>query len=588
MTEDGEGTRLDPRFRRPGKKTTKITVDKRFQAMFKDKDFVAPVRVDKYGRAVASDREEQDLRRFYRLDGEEDEGEVQKGGKCISSSDESVTSSDDSSSSEGSLSDGGEDFVMDEALAMHPLVVNEAEFCESTRRLALVNLDWDQIRAHDIFTLAHAFKPPTGSVLSVAIYPSKFGRERMARETIEGPPREIFQPARPAEKSESQSGSESESEPDPGDGSKDFNETLLRKYQLERLRYFYAVIECDSAETAYQIYRNCDGSELEKSTNFMDFRFIPDSVVFTEEEDGLPRETCTELPKKYHDRTDLVTSALQMSRVALTWDADDADRIRVTRRGASSSKFDAKEADLRAYLASNSGEDSSDGEAERVAQRYRALLLDPNNEQGDVFGRKGAGGDGQQDLQITFASALRDTKDLDLASDGDVDKEATFAAPAESQDSDEAAGRDPETLTPYEKYMERRKAKRVSHKQAAKAKQDAAKAAKKKHRLSGEESRLAELERERLSLLLDERAFDDEDATRASSKSKRHRQGRAETDELKATTKADPAFDVADPRFAAIYEEPSFALDPSHPSFKRTDSMQKIIKERQRRMHRHQ
>ena len=64
-------TRVDPRFIRAGKQKSKVVVDKRFQSMFEDEEFVKPVSVDKYGREVQSDYEKKVLQDFYRLENEE-------------------------------------------------------------------------------------------------------------------------------------------------------------------------------------------------------------------------------------------------------------------------------------------------------------------------------------------------------------------------------------------------------------------------------------------------------------------------------------------------------------------------------------
>jgi hypothetical protein len=66
-------------------------------------------------------------------------------------------------------------------------------------------------------------------------------------------------------------------DPGSGDGEGDeIDEHRLRMYERSKLRYYYAVAECDSVATAVALYEECDGLELQRSACHLDLRFVPD------------------------------------------------------------------------------------------------------------------------------------------------------------------------------------------------------------------------------------------------------------------------------------------------------------------------
>lgn len=56
-----------------------------------------------------------------------------------------------------------------------------------TKRLALCNYDWMNINAKDLMLLFSSFKPASGTIKSVTVYYSTFGKERLEAEEIHGP-----------------------------------------------------------------------------------------------------------------------------------------------------------------------------------------------------------------------------------------------------------------------------------------------------------------------------------------------------------------------------------------------------------------
>lgn len=80
----------------------------------------------------------------------------------------------------------------------------EVPTTEPTKRIAAVNLDWDNLRAADLYAVFNSFlslsrknkgegsSSGLGRLVDVKIYPSQFGKERMEKEELEGPGGGIF------------------------------------------------------------------------------------------------------------------------------------------------------------------------------------------------------------------------------------------------------------------------------------------------------------------------------------------------------------------------------------------------------------
>lgn len=568
----------DPRFRPTPAKHTKVKIDDRFKAVFKDAQFTQPYRVDKYGRPVETkDAAEREMKRFYRLESDQEaesdsdistDASIEDDFTSSSSDESSYSESDDDQSVRGDSEHV--DDSMDQAMSQHPLVSTDAPLGDATRRLAIVNMDWDQLKAVDLYVLVSAFKPAMGQVKSVKIYPSEFGKQRMAREALEGPPKEIFNSAAKDEEPSqaSSSSSESDSDIDPltdlrmaggalTEEAGTFNPEALRRYQLERLRYYYAVIECDSVETAAAIYSHCDGREFETSTNALDLRYIPDEVEFDEAE---VTDCATRIPKKYTPKPAMITEALQRSAVKLTWDQDDPDRKRITRSRLT--REDLDEADLRAYLASDSEDDEEDNcaaanadaqaketpsqpkskaesKAEKIA-KYRALLLESQSD--NVFGRKSH--EDNDELNITFTSGI-------MAAASSSSEDSSGAEDTLDQEFDEervAVFDENGNLVPsVDPAKSKKKSKNKSKKEGAEAVQE---------------------------------KFIVEKDWSKQRKGKKMSRKRVKDEEEEAT---EFSVNLQDDRFKAVFEDSAFAIDPAAAGFKRTKGMEAIIAERQRR-----
>ena len=98
----------------------------------------------------------------------------------------------------------------------------------STSRLAVCNMDWDRVTANDIFVLLSSLTPEKGHIRRVQVFPSEYGAKRLQVEEAVGPGDLM--------------GSEGGEEKGTEDQSETQETERLRRYQLNRLMYYYAII----------------------------------------------------------------------------------------------------------------------------------------------------------------------------------------------------------------------------------------------------------------------------------------------------------------------------------------------------------
>jgi hypothetical protein len=652
----------DPRFRLPSKKHTRTKIDKRFSRMLKDDDFSNTATVDRYGRKLSNSGKKKALQRLYQPAEEEDEEEsgseadvevenddvVEKELKKADAGYDAARGGGFSSSEDEEEEEEIEEDVEVETEEVGAFPDLQAEqtavpIGDITNRIAVVNLDWDNIRAADLFAVFSSFCKGGGRIQKLSVYKSEFGKERMEREEMEGPPREIFARQNKEESEDEEKDSEDDSEEEDekikqdllkADDGEEFDSGALRQYQLERLRYYYAVIEFSDKETAHKVYEATDGTEYLTSANFFDLRFIPDDTEF----DDKPRDECTSVPAGYSP-TEFVTDALQHSKVKLTWDAEDTSRKDIINKAFSGSRAEIGENDLRAYLGSDSSESEEEPEEgleaddlpkltkkELARQKMRAALGLSDEPLKASKKDKGPVGD----MEITFTAGLS-TKDKsegvfvnkpiieETTAEAYIRKEKERKARRKESAKARREGRDPAAAEEAEKEAEPEKEdlgfddpffatdEAVKTKAAVSLRKEA-RAKKHAEKLAAREA--AESQRAELELLMTDGVaegdkklehFDINEIARAEKIAKRGKRskkgklgkptigedGELQLEDRKGALQKGFEMDVKDPRFGALFEKHEFAIDTSNPRFKATEGMKKLLEEGRRKRKEH-
>ncbi|NXM96546.1 ESF1 protein, partial [Sylvia borin] len=447
---------------------------------------------------------------------------------------------------------------------------------EITSRLAVCNMDWDRLKAKDLLALFNSFTPKGGTVFSVKIYPSEFGKERLKEEEQKGPVELFDLPENTTE----------------DDG---IYREKLREYQFKRLKYFYAVVECDSPETANKIYEECDGLEFESSCSFIDLRFIPDNVTF----DDKPKDVASEVNIAAYKPKYFTSAAMGTSKVDITW--DETDHERVTSLSRTFNKEELLDMDFQAYLASSSEEEEEqqqDG--------------DEAHEMEDDKPRKSQKDDEEQIAKyrellqsIQEKEKKQEEKDIGM----EIKWVPGLKESAEEMVKNRLEGKD--NLTPWQKYLEKKKEKRLlkKKKKAAAEREESEdelppdvdlndpyfaeefeKTGVKKKAESVESASEDEDEVEKQKAEMALLMMDDEDDTRKHFNYKKiveqqnlSKKKKKLLMKKKELLEDDFQVNVADTRFQAMFTSPLFNLDPSDPNFKKTKAVEKILEEKARR-----
>lgn len=598
----------DPRFKMPKLKNLRVKVDDRFSKDELKKlnagALGKKVKIDRYGRKIK--KESNDLSKFYEheedskeeqssddsSEGEESDDDLQalteklqqeeqfldraRGEGLVSSSEdeESSLSSSDSDSDEEN-----EGVVEDEEESDIEIEETKPEDTEPTCAFAVVNMDWDNIRAVDLMATFVSFVPKGGAIKSVTIYPSEFGKERMQKEEIEGPPRELFKSKKKKEEDSDSEDIDSDVDVNDADnlakitrklyeeddGKEDYDSKALRRYQLQRLRYYYAVVKCDSVETARLIYQNCDGTEYESTANIFDLRYVPDDMEFDDDE---AKDTCSKIPSSYRPDSTFVTDALQHSKVKLTWDETPKERLTLSSRPLSQKEIE--ENDFKAYLASDSDESEVEKDSS-IKDKYQSLLGNTLTK----FGKEE--NDDDVDMEITFDPGLNDKLGNNAEEE---DKEETTIEAYRRKEKERRQKR-------LAKFKESKQTEEVANSQegsADKSSKNRKNSKKGKSMPDMDEKSKAELE----LILMDNQEGNNNEhfsmkeviKSEKDKKNKKNKKGKKIDQEM---VQDGFVANLDDPRFKEVFESHDYAIDPTNSEFKKTETMKKILKERSAR-----
>merc|ERR1712142_906670 len=313
------------------------------------------------------------------------------------------------------------------------------------------------------------------------------------------------------------------------------------------------------------------------SATRLDLRFIPAEMTFS-----TPSSSCLAPPNpdKYQPKA-FCTTALQQGKVELTWDEDNQDRAKAIKEAYNMAEGGEMD-NLGDLIGSASEDEEEDGEE------------DMDRIKGD-FEEK----DSISKYRALLAGIGESTEN---PTEGDM--EVTW--------NDEVSNEETEELTPWEKYLKKKKDKKkkkvdvagdsgeddvpegvdMSDPFFAEELNESLKVKKKKENKKKEntDNDTNEVNDDKLALMVmdsdDEKDhFNYKDIVESETKSnKSKKKWKKKKKELEIPTEDSFNVDVTDTRFSALFSRPEFNIDPTDSNFKKTKNMEKIINEKQKRI----
>lgn len=407
----------------------------------------------------------------------------------------------------------------------------------------------------------------------------------------------------------------------------DIDELALRRYELQKLKYYFAIVECDSGETANFLFNELDNVELEHSSMVLDLSFVPDELSFDDRE---VRDRAVAGSVGDYKAPSFVVEALQHTKVHCTWDEGDKDR---ERKLTNISRWrELNESELQQYIAST---DSSDSEPDMdLAQLNQRLQRTGRG------GGEGRGGEGGGEVKIANGKKAKAEKIrrqlLGLGAESDMDSDEPHGRSERAKDDffcsdreDEGEEGDPatsangsevdDTVMEYtymperdsdddEEKKPRAKGRNGKARNGEGAKEKPSKADKKGgkqkngriHAEDEEDNETKSKRQAQLELLFDnnleenadERDFNMRDLVKLQKKTGGEDQSQSKKKKKKlrkkskgedAVENSDFQLNLEDERFKALFEDAKYGIDLTNPDFKQTSLMNELLSEQTKR-----